>query len=317
MLFFRHFKNHKIIGGVFLEILFKDFEEKAKKAIEVNGHDAEHNYFHFLNQATSAKLPVFISFGNNRGILAQKSKTGKLWYMVSEVLAPQNEKSSLFMQFVEHVFNNDRANRLQIEVDKQFRKELKEKLENTDFRAGKLNFRLEWPLYDMRTWDGDKLEGKKWKKVRNIRNRFMENHKIRVVDSINLPKDELKKILKEWNKKRRGEDFAYRECYSRLIDSDFEGCDMAKSVIVDGIPCSITAGWRIPNTNNYYSSIGVLNYIFEGLGEITNLIDLTELKKKGYITVNFGGSDDELLDFKKKFKPVDTYYTYTFSIMRK
>lgn len=301
-----------------MEILSDNFEEKAKKAIETHGYDAEHNYFHYINQATSAKQSVFISFDNNQGILAQKSKTGKLWYMVSEVLAPQDEKFSIFMQFVDHVFNKDGANRLHIEVDKEFRKELKEKLEtHQEFRVGKLNFKLEWPLYDMKSWDGDKLEGKKWKKIRNIRNRFLENHKIEVIDSKDISKEELKKIVIEWNKKRGAEDFAYKECYLNMVDSGFAGCDMAKTMIVDGIPCTITAGWKIPNSNNYYSGIGVLNYNFEGLGEITNLYDLIEIKKKGYEKANFGGSDDNLLDFKNKFKPVSTYFTYTFSILRK
>lgn len=295
----------------------KEFEEKAKKAIEMYGHDAEHNYFHYLNQSTSAKQPVFISFDNDKGILAQKSRTGRLWYMVSEVLAPQEEKFSLFIEFVEHVFNTDGANRLQIEVDRKFRKELKEGLEITDFRAGKLNFRLEWPIYDMKAWDGDRLEGKRWKKIRNIKNRFLEDHEVKVIDSKELPKEELKKIITEWNSRRGADDFAYKECYFRLVDSGFAGCDMVKTIVVDGIPCSITAGWKIPNSNKYYSGIGVLNYRFDGLGEIANLYDLIEIKKKGYDEANFGGSDDDLLNFKKKFKPASTYDTYTFSIMRK
>ncbi len=295
----------------------KEFEEKAIKAVEIHGHDAEHNYHHYMNQTTSAKMPIFVGFDNSKGVLAQKSKTGKLWYMISEVLAPKEEKFETFMKFVDHVFNKDEANRLQIEVDKKFRKELKEKLENTDFRSGQLNFRLEWPMYDMKTWDGDKLEGKKWKKIRNIKNRFLEEHKVELIDSLDLPKEELKKIITDWIDKRGAEDFAYKECYFRMVDSDFAGCDMAKTLIVDGIPCSITAGWRVPNTNTYYSGIGVLNYKFEGLGEITNLYDLIEIKKMGFDKANFGGSDDDLLEFKNKFKPVSTYNTYTFSIMRK
>ena len=52
-----------------LEILKEEFKEKAKKAIETHGHDAEHNYNHYLNQTTSAKEPIFISFDENKGIM--------------------------------------------------------------------------------------------------------------------------------------------------------------------------------------------------------------------------------------------------------
>jgi len=92
---------------------------------------------------------------------------------------------------------------------------------------------------------------------------------------------------------------------------------MAKTLYVNNRPCTITAGWRIPNSNNYYSSIGIVDYSIPDLGEITNIDDLNRLKKKGFDFVDFGGSDKVLLYFKKKFKPEKIYKTYVFSIVRR
>ena len=89
---------------------------------------------------------------------------------------------------------------------------------------------------------------------------------------------------------------------------------MTRTLIIDGEPCSITAGWRVPNSKTYYSAFGLHNYKYDRLGEATNIDDLNALKQQGYTVVDFGGSDGNLLEFKKKFKPHQFYDTITFSI---
>ena len=93
----------------------------------------------------------------------------------------------------------------------------------------------------------------------------------------------------------------YTEMYLNFIKNDFEGTDMARSVVVNNEPCTITAGWKIPNSNNYYSAIGLYNYKYGGLGEIANIDDLTQIKKEKYEYADFGDSTESLLQFKKKF----------------
>jgi len=300
-----------------LDVLFdsKIFEEKAVKSIQLYGHDAEHNFSHFLNQQTIAKLPVFFGFDSFKGVLAFKSRTGKLWYMFSEVLAPADERFDVFLKFVDYVFNVDCADRLQIEVESGFRDLLKSRLDN--FRVGKEIYSLEWPLFDMKVWNGDRLEGKDWKKLRNLLHKFLREHKVEVVDSSSVSKADLSRIVVDWNKRRGADDFVRKHGYMNFIDNGFAGCDIAKSLVVDGVPCSITAGWRIPNSDSYYSAIGILDYSVDGLGEVANLYDLFELKKRNFGLVNFGGSDPDLLEFKKKFRPSSSYKTHIFSIMRK
>ncbi|MFW9879930.1 MAG: phosphatidylglycerol lysyltransferase domain-containing protein, partial [Candidatus Thorarchaeota archaeon] len=203
------------------------------------------------------------------------------------------------------------------EVNEEFRKEILKKLKNSkEYRTCSSPFILYWPLYKMSKFDAQ-LKGKEWKKIRNIRNRFYRQHKAKVVDSKKVSKEELKKILYAWLKRRNAHDRVEKHYFVNLIENKLKGTEMAKTLIVDNKPCSITAGWRIPNSNNYYSHIGILDYSCEGLGEVTNTEDLKLLKRKNYDYVDFGGSDKVLLYFKKKFKPERIYKTYIFSIVRK
>ena len=78
-----------------MEIHENNFEDIVKESISRWGHCDEHNFCHFLSLATSAKIPVFASFGDKMGILALKSKTGKVWYVVREVLAPKEKKMDI------------------------------------------------------------------------------------------------------------------------------------------------------------------------------------------------------------------------------
>ena len=92
---------------------------------------------------------------------------------------------------------------------------------------------------------------------------------------------------------------------------------MARALYINNEHCSISGGWRIPNSNDFYCGIGIFNYKYKNLGEFINLDDLLHLKKKGYGNVDFGGSDKATLNFKKKLRPEKIYKTHVFSISRK
>jgi hypothetical protein len=300
-----------------MEIHEDNFEELAENSINKWGHCDEHNFSHFLSLGTSAKIPVFVSFSSSMGILALKSKTGKIWYVVREVLAPKEKKADLFLEFAEYIIANLGIEKIQVEFEEEFRNELLQKLENTDLRAYAVNYHLDWPLFDMEKWDGDTMQGRDWKKLRNIKNKFYREHKIEAKNPADVDKKELKRIVSEWKSKRNADDFAYTHEYMDVVENRFNGFDEVRILFIDDRPRAITAGWKVPNSNQYYSSLGIFDYSFDRLGEIANLDDLTYLKAKGYKVVNFGGSDSDLLEFKKKFRPHSQYRTYTFSIARK
>lgn len=293
-------------------------QKDIKKAIKIYGHFAEHNYMHYIYHETKLDKNIFFDFGRNKCLLAQFDRKNNIWSLFpNSILAPENERLDLLLEAADHILNKQKAKKFVLEVSEKLKRSILDKLKSgSGFRACSNNYTLYWPLYNMNLWNS-KLKGSRWKKLRNIKNRFHRHNRVSTMDSKDVPKEELKRILSSWLKKRSNNDRVDEQYYLNLINNNFKGVDIAKTMYVNGKPCTITAGWKIPNSNNYYSSIGILDYSCPGLGEAANIDDLNRLKKKGYDYVDFGGSDNALLDFKKKFRPEKIYKTCIFSLVRR
>jgi hypothetical protein len=288
-----------------------------EKAIGKFGHNVEHHLHHYLAIGSPKRELIFFSLPGGKGVLA--SRESDVWYVFAEgVLAPEKERAALLGKVLSHALAKGKAKRVVLELEEDSRKEALAWIKASKrFRAVPTNYVLSWPVFDMDLFD-PKLPGRRWKKMRNIRNRFTKQHDIKIVDSKTLSKETLDGIVTDWLRKRTHGDTVKKEYYYNVIASNFKGMQVAKTVVVDGKPCTITAGWDVPNgKKHYYSGVGILNYRHKGLGEFANLMDLIFLKKKGYKLVDFGGSDPSLLTFKNKFRPHRIYKTYCFSVMRK
>ena len=298
-----------------MELIYNIAENKeaVEKSLMKHGYAAEHNLFHYLSQEGPHKENVFFHHEAHKGIMARKHRNG-LWHTFSDVLAPEKERMKIFESFLAHIFGTENANKIVVEAHSSFFSDIKKNLPSL-YKLCRINYTLHWPVFEMKKWD-TALSGKEFKKLRNIKNNFFKLHKVEVVDSASVDREKLKQIVRDWRKSRGGADYAYYHAFLNLIESGFEGIDNARTLVVDGIPSTITAGWKIPNTNNYYSAIGLLNYKFPGLGEAANILDLNELKQQGYDLVDFGGSDEDLLRFKNKFRPSSVYQTHIFSIKK-
>lgn len=292
-------------------------KQKINSSIKRHGYFAEHNYNHYSYCESEEDKNVFFNFGRNKGLLMQFEKYANTWHLFPNgILAPEKERLDMLLESVKYVLKKEKAKKIVMEVSEDIRKGILNLFKKPNgMRVCTYLYTLYWPLYNMDKWD-PKLKGNKMKKLRNIRNRFYKRNEVRVVDSKKVPKEKLKKILNNWLRKRNANDRVDEDYYLNLINNNFEGLDMAKTMYVNGIPATITAGWKIPNSNNYYSAIGMIDYTFQGLGEAANIDDLNKLKREGYDYADFGGSDKILLRFKKKFKPERIYKTYTFSIVR-
>jgi len=292
-------------------------KKSINRAIRKYGYFAEHNFLHFLHCENSDEKNVFFDYGRGKGILTCYDSKNEIWELFPcGVLAPEDERSELMMSFINHILKNKKAKKLVVEVTEDTRRDLLYafKTGNT-FRARTYTYVLSWPLYNMKTWN-PKLKGNKMKKLRNIRNRFNKNYRIRMRNCEDVPKEDLRKVFDNWMRKRRSNESVDKDYYLSLIESNFKGLDVAKVIYINGNPASITAGWKIPNSNNFYSAIGIMDYSYPGISEITSISDLNRSKKAGFDYVDFGGSDKELLNFKMKFKPEKIYKTFAFSIVR-
>lgn len=293
------------------------YNKKIKISIKKYGNFAEHNYSHYMHCQTNGDKNVFFDYGNAKGLLMQYDKKNNVWSLFPcGILAPENEKLKMLMDTIRFVLYQKKAKKITVEVSENVRKDILKKLRRKKgIRACKYTEILYWPIFDMNTWD-PKLKGSRMKKLRNIRNRFYKKYRVRIKDSRKVPIEKLKHIFQNWIKKRSMNDSVDKEYYLNLIETNFRGVAMAKTLYVDGIPTTITAGWKIPNSKDYYSAIGIVDYSYPGLGEIANMDDLNRLKRMGFKHVDFGGSDKRLLTFKRKFKPEKIYKTYIFSIIK-
>ena len=291
-------------------------KKEISECIRRNGFAREHNFQFFCNQQSNYAKVYFFKF-NKYGLFAVRYKSG-IWEFIGEVLAPEEKRLPLFWDFVDFILKDRKDKKAFIFIPEEFYNGIKDRIKTfDDYKATNKPIIYATPVFNLKRWDED-LKGSEWKKLRNIRNQFFKLHNAEIVPCKELEKEKLFEVVYRWRKNRpRIEMNYYTDMYLNFIKNDFEGCDIARSVVVDGKPCTITAGWEIPNTKNYYSAIGLYNYKYPGLGEIANIDDLTQIKKRNFEFADFGDSTESLLQFKKKFKPESFYRTYWFHIARK
>lgn len=290
-------------------------QKQIEAAIKKYGYAPEHNFFHFMNWQAEGTKNYFFDFGLRGAILARKEDN--VWYIFSEILAEPSWGLRIFRDFLDFCFGETGVEKVSVEFETGFRKDVHRLLRNSPYRACPINYSLTWPIFDLKKWDPE-LKGGEWKKMRYQTNLFYRQHQVQIVDSRECDKNDLKKIVEAWRKRRQGTDRSYFYPYFNLINHDLAGTKFRRTLIVDGIPATITAGWEIPHQPGaYYSAVGLHNYQCDYLGEAANLDDLNFLKQLGYHYANFGGGEKDLTDFKMKFRPQRTYETHVFSIKRR
>tara|TARA_Y100000310_G_scaffold229168_1_gene231533 strand:- start:18850 stop:19794 length:945 start_codon:yes stop_codon:yes gene_type:complete len=311
--------------------IINDVEGNRKlieETIKLYGSDPEQNYGYFIShQADDPKGDqcVYIRAGKY-GILTTLDKESKYWIMIGQPIAPKKEQAELFKEVLDYLTQKKLFDKFVAEFEKEEKKTVDE-LISKSYKVHAPSCTLYWPIYDLNTWNGDELKGGDWKKLRYMTNNITKKHKVKIVDSVRVDKDELKKVVNKWKEQRKltgfginrkDSNFTDADQYIKLIDMEFTGCKFAKTVMINDKAASITAGWEVPNkTGAYYSGIGIYDYTIEYIGEYVNWSDLVMLKKAGYKEVDFGGSPKPLLQFKEKFKPSKIYTTHIYTVSRK
>ncbi|HIH31391.1 TPA: DUF2156 domain-containing protein [Candidatus Woesearchaeota archaeon] len=284
-----------------------------EKIILEQGHCAEHYYYCFLYNIEPWEKGYCFKW-DDKAILAKHDTRANEWFVFVGILAPVDEQIKLLKEFLDYAFSNN-AKKVWCEFKTDFRKKVINALKDSNHKVNKINYTLVWPVFDMKQWNGDKMEGKDWKDIRYYWNKFFKEHKVEFVDLKDVTKEELKDLVKKWKESRNNKDKTFDHYYINVIDNDFKGFD-SRIMRVDEKICSINAGFKLPGKNIFYSSIGLCTKDFDRLGEVSYMDDLIQLKKKGYELVDFGGGEKHLIEFKKKFRPTYYYKTHVFSIVK-
>lgn len=285
-------------------------KEEIIDSINSYGDNAEHNFYYFMNNEEPGTKNTFIDFGDNRIILANVES--HVWNVFpSGILANEEDKPDLFKKFCQYCFKKN-AKEVYAELDINLFKKIK----LSGYLVSDIQFEYTWPVVDLTKFDPH-LQGSGYYELRKIKNNFMKNNALDIVDAQKIQISVLKKILSCWESNRKSSDKAHSTEYDNWMKTNFEGADYAKCWIVNNAPNAIVVGWRIPNSKRFYLAVVLHNYQIKNIGEMIYLQTLLELKNLGYLECNLGGSDEKLLAFKRKFLPSSEYKTVEFYVRKK
>ncbi len=291
-------------------------KELIEQLISSYGNMSEHNFWYYYNMKEEGVIPTFFIFEEKYGVFALYYEDDNEYEIISDVLAPKEKQLDLLLNFIEHSLRS--SDKIFLTLEKEFRRKFLNKISQEKYNIHKPSRIFDSPVFNMNDFDSS-LPGKDWKKIRNIKNTFFNENRIEIKEYKKEDKELIKKVIEDWEKTRKSTVAkAWAPTFLNFVENDFKGCDMTRIIYVNDEPCAITAGWRIPNTNTYYSSIGIHNYKHKGLGEVAYVDDLKQLKEKKYDFVDFGGSEKKnLLNFKLKFNPHSMEKYYFFKISKK
>lgn len=292
------------------------FDIKGKKkliedSIKKYGYGVEHNYWNLRYLDGRGTRSAFFE-DNGMGVMC--INYAGIWEMLPGILATEEKRLRVLEKFLDCLFAKENPKKVFVQASEESRKKIKtmKKYKIPDYCRT-----FYFPVYNLKDWDAA-MPGKKWKKLRNLKNKLYSEHKVEFAPCANISKEALKKLLYSWKKGRNAADSLWQpQFYDNVMENNFEGIENARSLVVDGIPCTISGGWKIPKSSSYYSALGLLNYKFEGIGEVGIIEEFNLLKDKGYEHVNLGQSGRSLLDFKKKFYPREIKEEVLFSVSKK
>lgn len=280
---------------------FSKNKELIANLISEKGYSCDHNYWHNKNMEEEGVKPA-LYINKDKAIFCLHYKDEDDYEQLSDVIPKDKTKQTIY-EFAQHIFSKG-ANKFFISTTPELRKEIQK---DKRYNVSKVLRSFESPIFNLNNFDFS-LSGKEWKKVRNHINFLTKNHKIEVEDCRNIKKEELLALINDWSKARKSlVSKSWKPYFENFVKNNFQGCKITRCITIDNQPCSISAGWEIPNSNTYYSAIGIHNYKYNGLGEFAYIDELKELKRNNYSLIDLGGSEKRFFDFKKKFQPEKTY----------
>ena len=103
--------------------------------------------------------------------------------MIGTPIAPQDYQVEFLNETLSYLEGKGMFDKLVAEFETEKKEGIREsseqKLQNFTLPAAFFT----GPVYNLETWTGDEMQGKQWKKMRNIINSFRKKHEVEVVDS--------------------------------------------------------------------------------------------------------------------------------------
>lgn len=314
-----------------MEIIFN--VERCKDiivaCINKYGFASEHNYDYFMANENENTRAVFISCGeesqdNLAGVLSVKINDAN-WKFISEPLAKPDDRAKVLLDASKILFDSGAKNIL-VEISPVLRKKiikLSKKDEYKKIKIGSVLEKYNVPIISLKNWDS-KLEGPEFTNLRKTKNRYYRNYKIKILagkEALNIDYDVLKNIVIKWKEHRKSKDNAYYDEYLEIFRKKFSGTAHTMVLEINDSVCAVASCFPIPRNNDHNSSdvyyaLNIHDYSIPDLGDFLTTSFFDELKRAGFDNVDFGSSDENLLKYKKKFKP-STIYTMSCFYIKK
>jgi hypothetical protein len=296
-----------------------------QNAIKVNGYAPEHNYFELLSYDSKDSKPLFVYFGDGKGLFAVDYED--VWQVLSEILAPKGERADMFIQFADYLFKNKNVKKIMVEFPFELRKEISKKIRNKNrtlidpaekrLTVGDVVEHYYTPIINLEHWDPT-LNGPDFSKLRKAKNRFFRTHKVEIImneDIANVPVKDIREMVIAWAKNRKARDRAAYDAYITFINNGCKGSALSLLIKIDDKVRGLASASLIPNSEKtVYYNINLHDYSIPELGDFLTVLFLDELKNAGFKFLNFGASDKRLLQYKEKFNPVSKYDSALFYV---
>jgi hypothetical protein len=296
------------------EILDVNTVESTKlisEYIQKYGHMPEHKLEYFKNCADEGKA-MFL-YESDFGVLCFETTEGekKVVFTLVEPLS-KNVVDDL-VKYIKYALFEMKYEKVILETHHEVRLALTKRQDG--FRVLPERYHLDWPIFYMKNFD-ETLSGGKWKKIRYFFNRFFKENKVEISDYKPEYGEAIKTLIHKWAMQRTAGDRTHFKKYLTFVDTDFAGFDMVKIILIDGKPVSIFGGWKIVNSTSYYSCMGIYDYDVPFIGDVSNVLDLTFIKQLGVEKADFGGGEEGLTNYKRKFFPDEFYRTDIYTVLK-
>ena len=288
--------------------------ERIQRCISKYGHTSDHNLDWYSDSIIEVEAEtVFVEFDDGTGLLTHRDSDK--WRIWSDPLSQESDMADRIGEFAVGVFKDEKIKEVWCDdVSDKIYPELKK---NQSLKLNDPYYHLFWPVLDMAKYN-PALPGGHFKETRNAKNKFYREHKLDVVKTSDLSKENLLKIVDDWFKevsKKQKED-VYDLRYRLLIKNNFRGFTTARVLVADGKPVGFNAGYEVVNRPGRFAGvIGIHDYSIKDLGTILWLEDLGWIKNSGYKELDMQGNEYEWeLKQKTQFGAVIERKTDTFSI---
>ena len=179
------------------------------------------------------KKDVAVFFDRGYGLLT-KQHYGATFHteVFSEPLAPIDARPAIMHQYAIYALETLGAKKVIFELCTETRDDFLRSLPSR-LKARAPAYTMTWPVVNLDVFDLG-LPGKHFRNLRNAKNKFYREHSVLLEDAKNMDGGDLHAIVEHWRISRKGKDRTSYQKYHNIIEVNFEGCEDASLLRVDG-----------------------------------------------------------------------------------